>query len=128
MARILLAEDEINLYRLVSFRLKQQGHEVVWAEDGSRALTMAAEILPDLILLDIIMPVFDGFHVLKQLKANIATQSIPVIILTARNYDKDVVTAIESGADDYVVKPFSFPELIVRINAALARRAREYRC
>ncbi len=124
MARILIAEDEANIFKLVSFRLKHLGHEVIWAQNGGQALEAAHEQSPDLILLDVMMPVYDGFQVLKKLKADADTQPIPVIMLTARGHEKDVVTGIEGGADDYIVKPFSFPELIARVNAVLARRPR----
>jgi|SRR6266545_6221588 DNA-binding response OmpR family regulator len=124
MARILIAEDEANIFKLVSFRLKHLGHEVIWAQNGGQALEAAREQSPDLILLDVMMPVYDGFQVLKKLKADADTQPIPVIMLTARGHEKDVVTGIEGGADDYIVKPFSFPELIARVNAVLARRPR----
>ncbi|HEY3230315.1 MAG TPA: response regulator [Roseiflexaceae bacterium] len=124
MARILIAEDEANIFKLVSFRLKHLGHDVIWAQNGSQALEAAREQSPDLILLDVMMPVYDGFQVLKKLKADANTQPIPVIMLTARGHEKDVVTGIEGGADDYIVKPFSFPELIARVNAALARGTR----
>ena len=124
MARILIAEDEANIFKLVSFRLKHLGHEVIWAQNGSQALEAAREQSPDLIPLDVMMPIYDGFQVLKKLKADADTQPIPVIMLTARGHEKDVVTGIEGGADDYIVKPFSFPELIARVNAVLARRPR----
>jgi DNA-binding response OmpR family regulator len=124
MARILIVEDEASIFKLVSFRLQHLGHEVIWVQDGGQALEAAREQSPDLILLDVMIPVYDGFQVLKKLKADPVTQLIPVIMLTARGHEKDVVAGIEGGADDYVVKPFSFPELIARVNAALARRTR----
>jgi two-component system alkaline phosphatase synthesis response regulator PhoP len=124
MARILIAEDEVNIFKLVSFRLTHLGHEVVWAQNGGQALEFARSQAPDLILLDVMMPVYDGFEVLQKLKAEVETQLIPVIMLTARGHEKDVVSGIEGGAEDYIVKPFSFPELIARVNAALARRIR----
>jgi DNA-binding response OmpR family regulator len=124
MARILIVEDEANIFKLVSFRLKHLGHEVLWAQNGGQALETAHAEKPDLILLDVMIPVYDGFQVLRKLKADAETQRIPVIMLTARGHEKDVVTGIESGADDYVVKPFSFPELVARLNAVLARHPR----
>ncbi|MDA0988834.1 MAG: response regulator [Chloroflexi bacterium] len=77
---------------------------------------------PELILLDVMMPVMDGFQVLKKLKANDDTKEIPVIMLTAKSQERDVVTGLESGAEDYVIKPFSFPELLARINGALEKK------
>jgi DNA-binding response OmpR family regulator len=123
MARILIVEDEANIFKLVSFRLKHLGHEVLWAQNGGEALELARAEIPDLILLDVMIPVYDGFQVLKKLRADTETQAIPVIMLTARGHEKDVVAGIERGADDYVIKPFSFPELVARMNAVLARRS-----
>jgi two-component system phosphate regulon response regulator PhoB len=124
MAHILLAEDEANIHTLINFRMRRLGHTITWVQDGGQALAAARANSPDLILLDVMMPVFDGFQVLKQLKADASLRDIPVIMLTARGHEKDVVGGIEGGADDYVVKPFSFPELIARVNAALARSTR----
>ena len=124
MARILIVEDEANIFKLVSFRLKHLGHEVLGAQNGGQGLEVARAEMPDLILLDVMIPVYDGFQVLRKLKADTQTQPIPVIMLTARGHEKDVVTGIEGGADDYIVKPFNFPELVARLNAVLARRPR----
>lgn len=121
MAHILIVEDETNIFKLVSFRLKHLGHDVSWVQHGGLVLEMAQKEQPDLILLDVMLPVYDGFQVLKQLKDEPSTQAIPVVMLTARGHEKDVVNGIENGADDYVVKPFSFPELIARVNAVLLR-------
>jgi two-component system, OmpR family, phosphate regulon response regulator PhoB len=121
VAYILLAEDEANIHTLVSFRLKRLGHEITWAQDGKQALEAVRGHRPDLILLDVMMPGLDGFQVLQQLKADGATQDIPVIMLTARGHEKDVGIGLAGGADDYIVKPFSFNELLARINALLAR-------
>ncbi len=121
MARIMIAEDDVNIFKLVSFRLGRLGHEVIWAQNGSQALELARAEMPDLLLLDMMMPVYDGFQVLSLLKADPATQGIPVIMLTARGHAKDVVAGIERGADDYVIKPFSFSELVARVNALLER-------
>lgn len=119
MARILVVEDEPHIFRMLDFRLKGLGHEVIAAEDGGAGLDLAATEQPDLVLLDVMLPVMDGFQVLKHLKANGATERIPVIMLTAKGQEKDIVTGIESGAADYVTKPFSFAELLARINRAL---------
>jgi DNA-binding response OmpR family regulator len=124
MAHILIAEDEANIWKLVNFRLQHLGHTMTWVEDGGAAFEAALQINPDLILLDVMMPVLDGFAVLKQIKADPRTRDIPVIMLTARGHEKDVVTGLSTGADDYVVKPFNFPELIARVNAALLRHQR----
>ncbi len=121
MARILIAEDSATIFKLVSFRLNHLGHETIWAQNGQQALVAMREHQPDLVLLDVLMPVYDGFQVLKQAKADPALKDIPVIMLTSLEQEKDIVAGIRNGADDYVTKPFSFPEMIARINAALNR-------
>src|SRR5262245_11181987 len=114
MARILIVEDEVNIFKLVSFRLKHLGHEIFWAQNGGHALEVARAEMPDLILLDVMIPVYDGFQVLRKLKADTQTQPIPVIMLTAHGHEKDIATGIAEGADDYIVKPFEFPDLVAR--------------
>lgn len=123
MAHILVAEDDPMIFKLVDFRLRHMGHETYWAQDGGKALDLAQSCQPDLILLDVMMPVLDGFQVLTKLMAMPETQHIPIIMLTARGQEADIKRGIEGGASDYVVKPFSFPELIARMNVALAQRA-----
>ena len=122
MALILVVEDDPRSFRLLDFRLKSQGHKVIGAADGGEAMELASLAKPDLILLDIMMPVIDGFQVLRKLKSQEETKNIPVIMLTARNQEKDVVEGIEAGAVDYVTKPFSSAELIARVNRTLASR------
>ena len=121
MAVILVAEDEPHILKMVDFKLKSLGHRVIGAADGGEAVAAASSNQPDLILLDVMMPVMDGFEVLRALKDEETTKDIPVIMLTAKSQERDIVTGLESGAVDYVVKPFSFPELLARINSALAR-------
>ena len=123
MARILVVEDDPRGYRLLDFRLKSQSHEVIGAIDGGEALEVASKEKPDLILLDIMIPVIDGFQVLRKLKSQAETKNIPVIMLTARNQEKDIVDGLEAGAADYVTKPFSSAELVARVNRALASRS-----
>ena len=120
MALILYAEDEPHVFQLVEFRMRRLGHEVLWAQDGAQALEMANDRRPDLILLDFMLPILNGLQVLQRLKANPELRATPVIFLTARGQEPDIVAGIEGGASGYVVKPFSFPELIARVNAALA--------
>lgn len=124
VARILIVEDEASIVKLISIRLKRLGHDVVAAANGLAALETAREYLPDLILLDVMLPAMNGFQVLQQLKTDPATKSIPVLMLTARAHERDVVAGLEGGAEDYIVKPFSFPELLARVSTALARHAR----
>jgi DNA-binding response OmpR family regulator len=121
MARILLAEDERHIGDMVTFRLTNGGHQVVRAHDGEEALRLAAAEAPDLVILDVMMPVLDGFQVLRQLKADPALAAIPVIMLTAKGRESDVLAGLSGGAVDYVVKPFSLKELTARIEAVLRR-------
>jgi two-component system phosphate regulon response regulator PhoB len=119
MTTILLAEDEPQTAQLIEFKLKQVGYAVVHATDGEKALALVGPTQPALILLDGLMPVMDGFEVLRRLKENPRTRAIPVIMLTARARDKDVVTGLELGAADYMVKPFSPAELVARVRKVL---------
>lgn len=121
MARILIVEDEANIVKLISIRLERLGHVISSAGNGVAALDAARELRPDLILLDVMIPLLNGFQVLEQLKADAATAPIPVLMLTARGHERDIVAGLEGGAEDYIVKPFSFPELISRVSSALAR-------
>ena len=121
MARILIVEDEANIVSLISLRLERLGHSIRSADNGIAALSLAREFAPDLILLDVMLPMLNGFQVLQRLKADPATALTPVLMLTARGHESDIVAGIEGGADDYLIKPFSFPELIARVSTALAR-------
>jgi DNA-binding response OmpR family regulator len=124
VARILIVEDEANIVKLISIRLERLGHSINSADNGVAALDIAREITPDLILLDVMIPVLNGFQVLQRLKADPATAPIPVLMLTARGHERDIVAGLEGGADDYIIKPFSFPELLARVSTALARHGR----
>ena len=119
MPTILLAEDEPQTAQLIEFKLKQVGFTVVHAPDGEKALALVGTVKPVLIILDGLMPVYDGFEVLRRLKEDPHTRHIPVIMLTARARDKDVVTGLELGAADYMVKPFSPSELVARVRKVL---------
>lgn len=119
MAKILIADDDPLLVRLISYKLQALGHEVIEANDGEAALSLIRQSPPDLIVLDGMMPSLDGFEVLRQLKRDKATNQIPVVMLTARRQEKDVVSALSLGARDYLVKPFIPDELIARIKGIL---------
>ena len=121
MAQILIVEDEANIVELISIRLERLGHHVDSADNGIAAVDIARETKPDLILLDVMIPQLNGFEVLQRLKADPTTAAIPVLMLTARGHQHDIVAGLEGGADDYIIKPFSFPELIARVSTALAR-------
>ena len=122
MARILLAEDEQQIGDMVAFKLTNSGHQVVRVVDGEAALAAAERDRPDVIVLDVMMPLVDGFAVLGRLKANPDLRTIPVIMLTARGEERDVLSGLQAGAADYIVKPFSLKELLARVEVALRRR------
>jgi DNA-binding response OmpR family regulator len=119
MAKILIADDEELLVELLEFQFQQAGFETMSAPDGEATLELAWKERPDLIILDCMMPVFDGFEVLRHLKSTPDLQKIPVVMLTARRTDADISGGLEQGAADYVVKPFSPVELLARVKKAL---------
>lgn len=122
MAKILVVDDEPDAVELVEFNLKNAGFEVMTAADGSEALKKARSTLPDLILLDLMIPEVDGLEVCKLLRRDAATAGIPILMLTAKAAEIDRVLGLELGADDYVTKPFSPRELMLRIKGLLRRR------
>jgi len=121
MSRILVVEDEQDLQQVLDYNLRQGGHEVTVTQLGAEGLKVAREQRPDLVLLDLMLPDLSGTEVCKQLKEHPATRGTPVIMLTARGEEIDRVVGFELGADDYVVKPFSVRELMLRIQAILRR-------
>lgn len=118
---ILVAEDQKTTARLIEFKLTNAGYKVVVVEDGLSALHTVQSIVPDMILLDIMMPLMTGFEVLVELKKNPSTKNIPVIILTAQSREEEIVKGLELGADDYILKPFSPNELLARIRTVFLR-------
>ncbi|HBI43315.1 MAG TPA: two-component system response regulator [Planctomycetales bacterium] len=121
MAKILLVEDNEANRDGLSRHLKRRGYEVVMAVDGQQGIAMARSELPQLILMDMSLPVLDGWEATRQLKADPQTRSIPVIALTAHAMAGDREKAIEAGCDDYDTKPVEFPRLLAKIQALLAR-------
>ena len=121
MAKILLAEDEKQIADMIAFKLTNSGHQVIRASDGEQALQMALSDPPDLIMLDAMMPVLSGFEVLRRLKADEVVRAIPVIMVTAKGHERDVLSGLRGGAVDYVVKPFSLKELAARVDLALSK-------
>jgi len=119
VAKILVAEDDALTAQLVSFKLKQQGFAVLSASDGETALALAQSERPEVILLDCMMPVMDGFAVLRRIKESPELKAAPVIRLTFRSKETDIINALELGAADYIVKPFSPAELMARIRKVL---------
>ena len=118
---ILLVEDELTLRDTLAYRLRTEGYHVITAVDGPSAIEAARKTHPDLLLLDLMLPGMDGLEVCKQVRARQETQSSPIIMLTARTDESDVILGLELGADDYITKPFSWPELRARIRAQLRR-------
>lgn len=121
MAKILVAEDEKQIADMIAFKLMNGGHRVIRAEDGEQAVVLATRELPDLILLDVMMPGLSGFEVLRRLKGDPALRSMPVIMVTAKGHERDVLNGLRGGAIDYVVKPFSLKELAARVELALRK-------
>jgi DNA-binding response OmpR family regulator len=119
---VLVADDEEDIRALVAFRLERAGYEVITAADGEEALTLATTRLPDLVVLDMMMPKATGLEVTRSLRGQDETKDIPVILLTARAQEADVARGFEAGVDDYVKKPFSPQDLQLRVQALLERR------
>ena len=119
MPTILIADDDELLTALVQFKLEAAGYHVITAENGARALEVVKIERPDLIVLDAMMPVLTGSEVLARLKADPDTATLPVIMLTARRSQEDVVAALRGGAADYLTKPFIPEELLVRVETTL---------
>ena len=118
---ILVIDDEPDLLELVEFNLKKDGYETIVAKNGQSGLEIAQKHLPDLIVLDIMMPGLDGLEVCRQLRSDNRTRQIPMIMLTAKSAEADRIVGLELGADDYVTKPFSPRELVARVRALLRR-------
>jgi two-component system OmpR family response regulator len=113
--RILVCDDDPLLVDLLDYRLSSRGYEVAIARDGGEALARLQEARPDAIVLDAMMPVMDGYEVLRRIREEEALSDIPVLMLTARKQERDIVSALELGANDYLVKPFIPEELVARL-------------
>lgn len=122
-ARILVVDDEPDILNLLEYNLKRSGFQAILAKDGPEAIEAARANRPDLVLLDIMLPDMEGTEVLRRLKSMEATASIPVIMLTAKGEEVDKIVGFELGAEDYITKPFSPRELILRVKAVLKRTA-----
>jgi two-component system phosphate regulon response regulator PhoB len=122
-ARILVVEDEEALCALLEYNIAKEGFDVLVAMDGEEALIRIEEESPDLVLLDWMLPKVSGIEICRQIRASAETRDLPVIMLTARGEEDDRIRGLDTGADDYLTKPFSVPELIARVRALL-RRAR----
>ena len=122
MAYVLVAEDDPDMALLVSHKLRQSDHEVRIVGDGEAALAVVRERLPDLLVLDWMMPRKNGLEVCFEVRADAATASVPILMLTAMAQERDVERAFAAGADDYLTKPFSPRELAARVSRLLARK------
>src|SRR5437870_2914120 len=120
MATVLVVDDDPKIRDLLRLYLARDGHRVLFAADGPEALTAAHQQVPDLVLLDVMLPGLDGFEVCRRLRDE---SDVPIVLLTARSGDSDKVVGLDIGADDYIVKPFSPRELMARIRVQLRRRA-----
>jgi DNA-binding response OmpR family regulator len=120
--KILVAEDSVTIRRLVAARLAADGYEVLEAEDGEQALSLAMSGEPDLVVLDKVMPKLDGFEIVQALRSRPETQSLPIVMLTDRGGEDDVLDGLDLGVDEYMSKPFSPRELSARIRRLLDRR------
>jgi len=121
-AKILIVDDEPDALELISFNLRNAGFDVVSAEDGQEALTKCRQAPPDLMVLDLMLPEIDGLEVCKLLRRDPGTAHLPIIMLTAKAAEIDRVLGLEIGADDYLTKPFSPRELVLRVKKLLERR------
>ena len=118
---VLIVEDEAALATMLRYNLEKQGFRVEEAVDGQEALTKLAESVPDIVLLDWMLPVMSGIEVCRQIRRRSATRELPVIMVTARTEDQDAVRGLNTGADDYITKPFSMDALLARMRALLRR-------
>jgi two-component system, OmpR family, phosphate regulon response regulator PhoB len=120
-ARLLLVEDDIALSELLEFRFQSEGYDVIQTSDGDEALLLAAEQAPDVIVLDWMIEGTSGLEVCRRLRRDKATANVPIIMLTARETEDDRIRGLETGADDYLTKPFSPRELVARVGAIIRR-------
>jgi len=118
VARLVLVDDDANLRHTLGYTLRQEGFEVISAEDGERGLEMFRQSRPDVVVLDVMLPKLDGFEVCRRIRRE---SDVPILMLTARDTELDKVVGLELGADDYLAKPFSTRELVARVRALLRR-------
>lgn len=126
MTRVLIVEDEAPIAELIAVNLRHNGFQPTWAMDSETAQRELDAVLPDLILLDWMLPGESGLSLARKWRKDARTRAVPILMLTARGDEADRVTGLDAGADDYIVKPFSTKELLARIRAVLRRRAPEH--
>ena len=119
--QIVIVEDEPDILDVLSYNLKREGYDVATSQNGAKGLDLIQRLKPNLVLLDLMLPGMDGLDVCRNLKNNRSTANIPVIMLTAKGEESDVVLGLGIGADDYIPKPFSPKELVARVKAVLRR-------
>ena len=122
---ILIAEDEAPLMTLLRYNVEKEGYRAIEARDGDEALMLADEDIPDLVILDWMLPKVSGIEVCRRLRSRAETRNVPIIMLTARGEESERVRGLATGADDYIVKPFSVPELLARVKGLLRRASPE---
>lgn len=125
MTRILIADDEPHIRKLVSFTLCNRGYEVHEATDGGEAYERACDLMPDIVLLDVMMPVMTGYDVLDKLKSNPLTQDIPVVMLSAKSQQSEVQAGLARGALEYICKPFTPKDLVQRVAELLGAQGED---
>ncbi|MES2187871.1 MAG: phosphate regulon transcriptional regulator PhoB [Pseudomonadota bacterium] len=125
LPQVLIVEDEPAIAELIAVNLRHNGFQPVWAEDGTSAQRELDAVLPDVILLDWMLPGQSGLTLARKWRADVRTKAVPILMLTARGDEPDKVAGLDAGADDYITKPFSTQELLARIRAVLRRRAPE---
>lgn len=123
--KILIVEDEKDIRELIHFHLLRSGYEVFEAGDGQKALDMVDEVKPDLLILDIMLPVYNGIEVCKRIKDNASSTETKIIFLSAKGEEEDIINGLELGGDDYITKPFSPKVLLARIKSVLRRNPKE---
>lgn len=123
MAYIIAADDDHLLGELIRLKFEASGHRVLIVENGQAALDAISAELPDLLILDSMMPMLSGQQVVQRVRANAATADLPIVMLTARKGEEDVVSALQLGVDEYITKPFMPGELLLRVENVLTRRA-----
>ncbi len=125
MKKILIIEDDEHIIELLKFNVENNGYQVSFATEGHEGLNKAINELPDLILLDLMLPGIDGIDICNKLKNKDRTKDIPIIMLTAKGHETDKILGLEIGADDYIVKPFSVRELMARVKVVLRRYSKD---
>jgi two-component system alkaline phosphatase synthesis response regulator PhoP len=123
--KILVVDDEEDILELLRFNLSREGCQVFCASSGEEALRLVRSEIPDLVVLDLMLPGIDGLEVTRRLKSDPNTKHLPIVMLTAKGEEADIVTGLELGADDYVTKPFSPRILVARVRAVLRRKVKE---